>query len=269
MAGDGSEIWRQRRRELRERRRRRARLRLAVAAAVALVAAAALAGSARGGSNAAAPRARVLLTAPRPPGSSPARLLTERRVQEVAVARAIARARPLPAPGSLPQTAALPASASQAFRVRMAALWRGIVTGTVGPARAAFFPELAYIRLKAIADPAADYEGRLIGNYRADIRSAHALVGGAAAGARLVEVTVPDDWAWIPPGACYNSIGYWHAAGARIVYREHGQLRSFGIYSLISWRGEWYVVHLGYYDQPGTVYRPAPGTGNPGLAGGC
>ena len=32
---------------------------------------------------------------------------------------------------------------------------------------------------------------------------------------------------------------------ARVVYREDGQIRSFGIASMISWRGVWYVVHLG------------------------
>ena len=29
------------------------------------------------------------------------------------------------------------------------------------------------------------------------------------------------------------------------MYREHGQVRSIGIASLISWRGRWYVVHFG------------------------
>ncbi|MFZ0189616.1 MAG: hypothetical protein WAL72_22035 [Streptosporangiaceae bacterium] len=39
---------------------------------------------------------------------------------------------------------------------------------------------------------------------------------------------------WLDPGVCANSLGYWHVPGARVVYREHGQERSFGIASLIS-----------------------------------
>jgi hypothetical protein len=48
---------------------------------------------------------------------------------------------------------------------------------------------------------------------------------------------------WVYPGACYNKIGYWHGPGARVVYREHGTERSFGIASLISWRAPdtWYT----------------------------
>ena len=54
-------------------------------------------------------------------------------------------------------------------------------------------------------------------------------------------------------------------AGARVVYRLGGQLRSFGIASLISWRGRWYVVHfgavlrnaaVGLVDQPSRARRP-------------
>jgi len=56
------------------------------------------------------------------------------------------------------------------------------------------------------------------------------------------------------------------------VYRHHGQLRSIGIASLISWRGRWYVVHFGAVLRAGTggvVDAPATGPGIPGPAGGC
>ena len=78
--------------------------------------------------------------------------------------------------------------------------------------------------------------------------------------------------AWVYPGACHNKIGYWHVPGARVVYRVHGQERSFGIASLISWRGVWYVVHLGAVQRTvvtGIVYQPAAGPGVPGPPGGC
>ena len=52
-------------------------------------------------------------------------------------------------------------------------------------------------------------------------------------------------------------------ANTRIVYSEGGQTRSLGIASLISWRGEWYVVHLGAIlrGAGGEVDRPATGAG--------
>ena len=47
---------------------------------------------------------------------------------------------------------------------------------------------------------------------------------------------------------------------------------SIGIASLISWRGRWYVVHLGAVlrsGQAGVVDQPADGPGTPGPPGGC
>ena len=125
----------------------------------------------------------------------------------------------------------------------MADLWLAVTTGNPRFGLPAFFPEAAYKQVKAIPYPAADWQDRLWYDFTLDVRAAHRLVGR---GARLVRVIVPAaDAAWVSPGACYNSVGYWHVPGARVVYREHGQERSFGIASLISWRGVWYVIHLG------------------------
>jgi len=147
----------------------------------------------------------------------------------------------------------------------MEALWRGVVSGRLRPALAAFFPETAYLQVKAIADPAADYRLRLLGEYALDLAAAHALLGPHAASAQLVRVSVPEGYAhWVPPGACYNRIGYWEVPNARVVYRQNGQLRSFGIASMISWRGVWYVVHLGAVLRSGSggvVDDPSAGPG--------
>ena len=83
----------------------------------------------------------------------------------------------------------------------MAALWRGIVTDSVAAAMPAFFPRTAYVQAKQIADPSADYSSRLLGAFKADIHAAHALLGARAESARLLEVSVPTEWAWIPAGA--------------------------------------------------------------------
>ena len=115
--------------------------------------------------------------------------------------------------------------------------------------------------MKAIYDPAEDWRGRLWYDFTLDVAAAHRLVDPDA---RLVRVIVPtSDAAWVDPGVCANSLGYWHVSGARVVYREHGQERSFGIASLISWRGVWYVVHFGAVLRSAVTGIVDPARGRP------
>jgi hypothetical protein len=174
-----------------------------------------------------------------------------------------------PGAGRLGQTQAFPSTKSVAFRDAMYDLWLAVTTGKPQFARPAFFPEAAYEKLKAIAYPESDWENRLWYDFTLDVAAAHDLV---SKNAKLVQVIVPTEYAaWVYPGGCYNSIGYWHLPGARVLYREDGQLRSFGIASLISWRGDWYVVHFGAVLRSGggEVDDPTVGAGYPGPPGGC
>jgi hypothetical protein len=175
-----------------------------------------------------------------------------------------------PGAGARPQTEARPRTNSAAFRNAMADLWLAVTTGNPSFGRPAFFPEAAYRQVKAIPYPDSDWQYRLWYDFTLDVRAAHRLAGRDA---QLVRIVVPASYElWVPSGACYNSAGYWHAPGARVVYREHGQERSFGIASLISWRGVWYVVHLGAVARTvvtGIVDQPAVGPGVPGPPGGC
>ncbi len=173
-------------------------------------------------------------------------------------------------PGSLPQTEQFPTADTFQFNGEMAALWQGITTGTVGPALPSFFPESAYAQLKTgIADPRGDWQNRLVADFALDIEAAHSLLGPDASQATLVTVSVPEGYGhWIPSGVCANGIGYYEVANARIVYQLGGETRSFGIASMISWRGTWYVVHLGAIlrgSGGGQVDEPAlgPGTSAP------
>jgi hypothetical protein len=155
----------------------------------------------------------------------------------------------------------------------MGALWKGITSNSANLARPAFFPEGAYKQVKAIVDPAADYRARLLGEYGLDIAAAHALLGANASRSRLLEVRVPSAYAhWVDPGACYNRVGYYEVANSRVVYSEAGQTRSFGIASMISWRGVWYVVHLGAVAREssgGVVDDPSAGRGMSAPASTC
>ena len=178
-----------------------------------------------------------------------------------------------PPPAYLHQTMALPSAHTRVFHAEMTDLWTAVVTGRPVLAADAFFPLTAYEQVKAIADPAADWHSRLWSEFQLDVAAAHALLGPGGAHASLVQVIVPaTEASWIVPGVCYNGVGYWHVGGARVVYRLGGQLRSFGIASLISWRGRWYVVHFGGVlrsSAGGMVDQPSLGTGTPGPPGGC
>jgi hypothetical protein len=178
-----------------------------------------------------------------------------------------------PPPGQLKQTPALPSAHTRVFRAEMTDLWAAVVSGHARLALQAFFPRSAYTQVKAIADPSADWQSRLFGDFRLDVAAAHHYLGRGARHDTLIRVIVPAaEAAWINPGVCSNAVGYWHVGGARLVYRHQGEQRSIGIASLISWRGRWYVVHFGAVLRAGAggvVDAPATGPGVPGPAGGC
>jgi hypothetical protein len=235
--------------------------------AVAVIATALLTGC--GGSSSI--QANATQTKPPSPSSAPAARVTSPPPSRPSSPPGPPAALPVaPGAGALPQTRALPSTNSAAFRAAMQDLWLAVTTGKPNLALPAFFPLAAYLQVKAIYNPATDWHGRLWYDFTLDVGAAHRIVGRDA---RLVRVIVPmSDAAWVDPGVCANSQGYWHVPGARVVYQEHGQERSFGIASLISWRGVWYVVHFGAVLRSvviGIVDQPAAGPGVPGPAGGC
>jgi hypothetical protein len=153
-------------------------------------------------------------------------------------------------PGTLPQTRERPAPSSPRLDARAAALWDAIVHDDPERAIPAFFPVTAYEQVKAIAYPASDWRRRLVAAFKRDIHALSKRLGGRAESARLVRLDVPDERArWVEPNEESNKLGYWRVYGTRIVYEidtESGakRERAFDVSSLISWRGEWYVVHL-------------------------
>jgi hypothetical protein len=175
-----------------------------------------------------------------------------------------------PSAAALPQTGAFPKTTGTAFANEVHDIWLALSTGDPDYARPAFFPEQAYRQIKAIADPAADWQGRLWYDFTLDLAAAHKLI---KPGAALVKVVVPTQYAeWVGVGACSNSLGYWYVPGSRVVYRQDGAAKSFGIASFISWRGDWYLIHLGAEVRGGAygiVDDPEPGEGVPGPPGGC
>ncbi len=151
-----------------------------------------------------------------------------------------------PDPGTLPQTEDRPTTTSPGFQARMRALWQGITTDNADAALPAFFPITAYRQVKAISNPDGDYSSRLIPAYREDVRALFGRLGAQAAGAQLVSIDVPDTATWVPPGDEYNKGSYWRVYGSTLRWSTpDGRTGTFPITAMISWRGEWYVVHLG------------------------
>ena len=128
----------------------------------------------------------------------------------------------------------------------MNALWEAIRQDQPELGLPFFFPKSAYLQVKAISDPATDYQNRLIANFEQDVHTLHAQLGPNAASAQFVGITVPDDQAvLVQPGEESNKLSYWRVYGTTMQYQVDGQTGSLPVTSLISWRGEWYVVHLG------------------------
>jgi hypothetical protein len=149
-------------------------------------------------------------------------------------------------PGALPQTDERPVATGPTFDAGVEGLWQAIQQDRPELAAPFFFPKSAYLQVKAISDPATDYQQRLIANYEQDIHALHSQLGSDAAGAQYAGIDVPDAQAvLVQPGEESNQLSYWRVYGTTLRYTENGQTNSFPVTSLISWRGQWYVVHLG------------------------
>jgi hypothetical protein len=148
--------------------------------------------------------------------------------------------------GTLPQTDTEPTESGEEWERNVGLLWEAIVTDDPEVAMPFFFPEGAYLQVKRMteAEATADYANRLIAYYEEDIHALHRQLGNTAETAELVELSVPPAAQWIQPGVEYNKGSYWRVLNSSLVYEVGGVQRSFPVASMISWRGEWYIVHL-------------------------
>jgi hypothetical protein len=146
----------------------------------------------------------------------------------------------------LPQTEEKPSLRSKSYEKRVQLLFRAIQIDDPKVAYPAFFPEVAYAQVNAIPNPAADYKARLLANFDRDIHWAHKQLGDGAGTAQLVGLELFEDKAkWMPPGGEGNKVGYFRALGSKLRYLDGGGApHAIEVTSLISWRGEWYFVHL-------------------------
>lgn len=148
-------------------------------------------------------------------------------------------------PGTLPQTDEKPSADDPVFREHAELLWQAIVEDDPAIALPFFFPQAAYLQVKQISDPAKDYQNRLIRYYEEDIHTLHRQLGANASKATFDGLEVNEaNAAWIKPGVEYNKGSYWRVQYNNLRYTLAGKAQSFPVVSMISWRGQWYVVHL-------------------------
>ncbi len=139
----------------------------------------------------------------------------------------------------------MPAASGPAFDARATGLWKAIVKDDPDLAMASFFPLSAYQQVKDVGDPASDWNHRLVAAFRRDVHALHVRLGASAESATFTGLEVPPGRArWVEPGEEWNKIGYFRVFGSKLRYELDGEAHAFDVKSLISWRGEWYVVHL-------------------------
>ncbi|HMR73613.1 MAG TPA: hypothetical protein PKD61_00830 [Polyangiaceae bacterium] len=144
------------------------------------------------------------------------------------------------------QTEDRPKTDSAFFAHLKQTLFAAIQKDDPGHAQALFFPIEAYRQVKNIAKPDRDYETRLLKAFARDIHDYHKRLGKNPDGAKLIDLEVPEARArWMKPGSEGNKLGYFRVLRSRLRFTDaEGKEHALEITSLISWRGEWYVVHV-------------------------
>jgi hypothetical protein len=147
-----------------------------------------------------------------------------------------------PKDAALPQTKARPSTDSPLVQGRARALFNAIQRDDPSLAMPFFFPKEAYEQVKAIQNPAADWKARLVHAFERDIHTLHARIGEADTFDRL-EVPEPRT-GWVNEGEEGNRLGYFRVYGSKLHFKHGANEAAIELKSLISWRGEWFVVHL-------------------------
>ena len=148
--------------------------------------------------------------------------------------------------GQLPQTSTQPSAADPAFQAKMAALLSAIEHGNPELSHPGFFPLNAYLQTKSGGGNDADWHLRLLANFDRDVLILHSRLDPTSAPLIFVGATVEVAPAWISPGLEQNKGPYWRTLDAKITYRTRaaGPLLHQSVLCCISWRGQWYPIHL-------------------------
>jgi hypothetical protein len=150
--------------------------------------------------------------------------------------------------GDLPltQTSQMPSADDPSLSDRIAALCDAILDNSPETAHRAFFPLQAYRQVKAVADPERDYRLRLLAHFDRDIGRYHRRLGRSRPELHCDGIAIAEGQArWMKPGSEFNRIGYYRVLRSKLRFSDaRGGHTSLEVTSMISWRGQWYVVHL-------------------------
>jgi hypothetical protein len=138
----------------------------------------------------------------------------------------------------------MPSSTDPVFLAKIHEFWRAVVDGQPSEALGAFFPVTAYIQVKNESYPADDWRYRLLAHYDQAIETLHAQVVSEPRPVVFTGVTVPSAAEWILPGVEFNKGSYWRVLYSTVDYTAGGVAHTLPIISMISWRGEWYLIHI-------------------------
>jgi len=149
-----------------------------------------------------------------------------------------------------PQTNEKPQADDPGFQTRVASLCDAIINGSPEKSHEAFFPLVAYRQVKAIADPDRDYRLRLLRHFDRDILEYHQKLVKRPTPLACSGLIIPEGQArWMKPGSEYNRIGYFRVLRSKLAVKDAGgNTVTLEVTSLISWRGQWYVVHLNGFE---------------------
>jgi hypothetical protein len=149
-----------------------------------------------------------------------------------------------------PQTEDLPNSDDPRFQARLSSLCTAIIEGNPEKGHSAFFPLVAYRQVKAISDPDRDFKIRLLKHFDRDIIEYGRRIAKKRTPIKCSGLRIPHDQArWMKPGSEYNRIGYFRVLRSQLdLTGADGNTTTLEVTSLISWRGQWYVVHLNGFE---------------------
>jgi len=130
----------------------------------------------------------------------------------------------------------------EAFDAMAQRLLTALEKGSFADVKDLFFPEPAFLQLKAIAKP-ADYYSQLVKWYEQDF--AREQVRFKDRGPLLFKAMKGGSCKWKAAATEANKIPYWSCYRRKIELTAAGQTETLEVRALINWGRKWYITHLG------------------------
>ncbi|HET9238358.1 MAG TPA: hypothetical protein VFO10_13945 [Oligoflexus sp.] len=130
----------------------------------------------------------------------------------------------------------------ESFDSKAQRLLTALEKGAFADVKDFFFPEAAFLQLKAIARP-ADYYSQLVKWYEQDFTREQARFKGR--GPLVFKAIKGGSCKWKAPQTEANRIPYWSCYRRKIELTAAGQNESIEVRALINWGPQWYITHLG------------------------